>query len=557
LEARGADRAIRHQEVVQALQAKATATQAALLSLLEEERAAGRVSRVEPYWIVNAVALRAQPAVIRNVARRSDVAWVAKDRVETLPVEPEIPPDLGPASADGASSEPGGALSCPAWSGIEPGLIAIGVPDLWDMGITGEEVLIGTLDTGADLVHPAIGARWRGHEPGVEPSEAWFDYWDESPVPEDTTECGSHGTHVMGTLLGRETTEPGEYVYQIGVAPGAHWIAARVFGAPHVGCSSSDASKLAGWQWLADPDGDPGTVDDVPHVINRSGGEKGPNGGLCRPDPEPIWEAIRAVEAGGSLTFFGAGNEGPDPETIISWASRIDTPTHAFAVGNVYVNPQATPWAIWNSSSRGPSPCDGATIKPELAAPGTDICSSVLGGYAYKTGTSMSTPHVAGGAALLRQAFPGATGQQIKTALLLSAHDMGAPGEDNDYGTGLLNVADAHAWLAAQESMYVHSIQFRGTTRFGVPPRHRVNSRIRVFDGEGQPLPGALVTARLWSPNRVRVRRAVTDPSGGAVLGINSVRGGTWKTCILDVKKEGYVYQPLDNRETCDWFIYP
>jgi hypothetical protein len=392
----------------------------------------------------------------------------------------------------------------------------------------------------------------------VDPSNAWFDYWDDSPVPEDTVECGSHGTHVMGTLVGQESTEPGEDVYQIGVAPEATWIAARVFGAPHIGCSSSDSSKLAGWQWLADPDGDPTTVDDVPHVVNRSGGEKGPGGGgLCRPDPEPMWEAIKAIEAGGTMIFFGAGNEGPDPASIISWASRIDTPTRAFAVGNVYVNPQATPWAVWNSSSRGPSPCDGATIKPEVTAPGTDVCSSVLGGYAYKTGTSMSTPHVTGGAALLRQAFPGATGEQIKTALLDSARDMGAPGEDNDYGTGFCHVADAHAWLAAQDSVHVHSIQFRGTTRPGTPPRHRVASRVRVLDGEGQPVPGALVVARLWAPNRVQVKRSVTDPSGGAVLALGSVRGGVWKTCVLQVRKDGHLYRPQDNRETCDWFSYP
>jgi hypothetical protein len=96
---------------------------------------------------------------------------------------------------------------------------------------------------------------------------------------------------------------------------------------------------------------------------------------------------------------------------------------------------------IANFSSRGPSGCDHSTIKPEVSAPGVAIRSSYLdGGYAVLSGTSMSAPHVAGAVALLRQYNPSATPGEIKLALMNSAADCGQPGEDNEYGWGVINV---------------------------------------------------------------------------------------------------------------------
>ncbi|MEO1447992.1 MAG: S8 family serine peptidase, partial [Bacteroidota bacterium] len=89
-------------------------------------------------------------------------------------------------------------------------------------------------------------------------------------------------------------------------------------------------------------------------------------------------------------------------------------------------------------------------IKPEVVAPGVTTRSARAGGgYTWFAGTSMATPHVAGAIMLLKEAFPTLTGEEIKTALYVSARDLGPIGEDNAYGNGIINVKDAFEALTA------------------------------------------------------------------------------------------------------------
>ena len=70
-------------------------------------------------------------------------------------------------------------------------------------------------------------------------------------------------------------------------------------------------------------------------------------------------------------------------------------------------------------SSRGPNIDD--TIKPDVTAPGVNILSAVLNGFALYQGTSMSAPHVSGAVALLRQLYPHLTPAQIKSLIVTTA----------------------------------------------------------------------------------------------------------------------------------------
>ena len=83
-------------------------------------------------------------------------------------------------------------------------------------------------------------------------------------------------------------------------------------------------------------------------------------------------------------------------------------------------------------------------VAVDLAAPGVDLISTIPGGdYALGTGTSMSSPHVAGVAALVRAARPGLDVDEVEAVLRASAVDLGAPGHDIVYGDGLVDAAAA------------------------------------------------------------------------------------------------------------------
>ncbi|MEX2322678.1 MAG: S8 family serine peptidase [Acidimicrobiia bacterium] len=98
---------------------------------------------------------------------------------------------------------------------------------------------------------------------------------------------------------------------------------------------------------------------------------------------------------------------------------------------------------IRSYSSRGPT-IDGR-IKPDLAGPDGvsnatyGITQNCNGGF---QGTSASSPHIAGAAALLRQAYPTATTEDLHQIIITLTRDAGVAGDDNDYGAGILSLGD-------------------------------------------------------------------------------------------------------------------
>jgi subtilisin family serine protease len=414
LAAEGASRAEQHRVVIASLCETAARSQAPLRAWLEAQRETGALAGYTPHWIANLAVVAARPGVIVALAARPDVAYV----------EPNFH-----ASPD----EPARGLALPGVRsvGVTPGLVAIGADRVWrELGITGEGALVAVIDTGVEASHPALAARWRGL---VAPAaECWLDLLGVSPlVPVDPQ---SHGTHVMGTLAG---LAPGD---SIGVAPGALWIATNAIG-QGVG-TPFDNDVIAAFAWLADPDGDPDTVDDVPDVVMNAWGV---NELLGYADCDSRWWAvIDHCEAAGVVALFSAGGDGPAPGSLRSPADRAATALSSFAIGAVDArDPDAWPYPLASFSSRGPSGCEVApelAIKPELAAPGVDIVSAVAGGgYASWSGSAMAGPHVAGVVALMRSANPELSVDSVKQILLDTARDAGPAGDDNGYGRGCVD----------------------------------------------------------------------------------------------------------------------
>jgi subtilisin family serine protease len=391
-------RAQRLRRVIEARQATATRSQAPIRALLRARAARGKVSRSTPLWVFNGISVTATADVIRELAARADVARIDPDDVPVVPT-------AGPP---------------------EPNQAAVRAPALWNLGDTGQGVVVATLDSGVDVSHPDLASRWRGG------SNSWYDPYGQHPTT--PTDLSGHGTATTGVIVGGDAGGT-----SIGTAPGATWIAAKIFN--DKGSATATAIHQA-FQWVLDPDHDPTTAD-APQVVNGSWAIGSAPG--CDLSFQPDLQALRAA---GILPIFSAGNFGPGGSTGVSPANYPE----ALAVGAV--DNQDVVYAF---SSRGPSTCGGRSgAFPDVVAPGVNITTTDRYGlYQVVSGTSLSAPHAAGALALLLSATPGLSADQQRSALTASAVDLGTPGPDSVYGQGRIDVLAARQWVQAQADFTV------------------------------------------------------------------------------------------------------
>jgi hypothetical protein len=225
----------------------------------------------------------------------------------------------------------------------------------------------------------------------------------------------------MGTMVGDDGG-----ANQIGVAPGAKWIACK--GCSTSSCASSHLTACA--QWVVNPGGG----QSPPDVVNNSwGGGGGDN-----------WyrSFVQSWRAAGIFPAFSNGNSGPNCSTS---GSPGDYPESYSSGATTNTD------AIASFSSRGPS-AFGSLIKPNVSAPGSGVRSSYpTNGYASLSGTSMASPHTAATVALVWAAAPGYEGNIGGTEQILN--DSAAPrlstqtcggvsgsvSPNNTFGRGLLD----------------------------------------------------------------------------------------------------------------------
>jgi subtilisin family serine protease len=394
--------------VVQALRDKAAASRSSIGSTLDAEEGEGRIRKVRDLWIINGFAMEASGEAIRMLAARDDVEEVIPDRIVSL----------GEPAARAAAAGTG------SWN-----LDMIGAPLLWQLGFNGQGVVVADLDSGVDLNHAALSAKWRGG------ANSWFDAFDAvdpfhpATVPYDVN---GHGTNTMGVMVAGNTTDN-----RVGVAPGATWMAAKIFDSQGNGSYSGIHQAF---QWLLDPDGDPTTAD-APDVVNCSWRldqvSPGTYDGTFAGD-------IQALNAAGIPVVFASGNSGPYPGTSVSPANNPG----AFSVGGTGSDDLVTA-----TSSRGPSAYDNS-VYPVVTAPGSGILTTALTGggnfpnsYTTVDGTSVAAPHVAGAFALLLSIDPNLGATAMEDAVRSTALDLGSTGSDNSYGAGRIDVIQAASAL--------------------------------------------------------------------------------------------------------------
>ena len=412
----------RAQTVVTTLRNKAQQTQGALLNYLESEKKNGKVKEIISYWITNLVFIEATSDVLHNLTKRDDIELLDLDAIVELdkPMQDEY------------------TMSNTGSESAETGLKVIKADVLWRLGFTGAGRTVMHIDTGVDGLHPALGPRWWGNN-----GRPWYHSWFDPIAPTSSApfDCGSHGTHTMGIMCGRNSAS-GDTV---GVAPDARWMAAGVTDCPG---ASYPSMNIAAYQWAMDADTNAATTF-MPDAISCSWQDPTVAGtAQCNSIYVPT---LNALEAAGIAVCFSAGNSGSGASTITPPKNINTDSVNVFCVGAVDGNTPGTPIASF--SSRGPSICGGTgtlLIKPEVSAPGVNVRSSLPNNsYGNNSGTSMASPHVAGAIALLKQVAPNMTGRQIKAILFSTATDLGAAGEDNTYGKGLINLEAAFQQMGA------------------------------------------------------------------------------------------------------------
>ncbi|WP_428266663.1 S8 family serine peptidase [Haliangium sp.] len=394
----------RGQYVYDTLVATAEASQAGVQATLD-----GDTVSYQSYWIANVIFVKGgSEELVAELASDAAVERITAD--ETMEIEP-------PQEADEEEMV----------QNVEWGIARIRAPEVWStFGVEGEDIVVANIDTGVDYTHPALVAQYRGNQGSGQFDHA-YNWFDPSSVCPTAAPCdnNSHGTHTMGTMVGDDDSSN-----QIGVAPGAKWIAAK-------GCESgycSQAALLASGQWLVAPtdlSGQNPRPDLRPHIINNSWGGGSGNGFYQ--------QIVDSWVAAGIFPAFSAGNSG-------SYCGSANSPgdyVNSYASGAFDSNN-----SIAYFSSRGPSVYGGET-KPNIAAPGVNVRSSIPGGgYGYKSGTSMASPHTAGAVALIWSAAPALVGDIEGTRALLdsaaidtAATYCGGDADDNNvFGEGRLDV---------------------------------------------------------------------------------------------------------------------
>lgn len=354
----------------------------------------------------------------------------------------------------------------------------IGAPAAWQAGLTGSGVPVAVIDTGVDATHPDLA--------GKVVASANF-------TGEPAGDRDGHGTHVASTVTGSGAVSGGRYR---GVAPGARLLDAKV--CTDRGCD--DDAILAAMEWSV--------IEQHARVVNLS------LGAFNTAELDPLEQAVNTLSAQyGALFVVAAGNAGPFPGTI-------DSPGSADAALTVGAVDRTD--TIADFSARGPRTGDGA-VKPDVTAPGVDIVAARADGtqagevvderYVRLSGTSMATPHVAGAAAILVQQHPEWTGEQVKAALMSSAHHVEGSGAF-EQGAGRVDVARAITapvtatpssvglglalWPHEDDQPLSETVSYRNAGSAEVT----LDLSVRATHTDGNPAPAELFTV---SPSRVVV----------------------------------------------------
>jgi subtilisin family serine protease len=475
----------KRQYVVNELKWFSQQSQQSIIDELDQFSRSGEASEVRSLWITNIINLYATPAVIGQLALNPAIERIDLDE-ERILIEPVDFTEV----ANIQERE------------ITYNVSIMNVPEVWDLGFFGEDVVVGVLDTGVNYNHNDLAGNMWSH-PDF-PNHGW-NFVNNNNDPMD---FHSHGTHCAGTVAGN-----GASGSQTGMAPSAKIMALMVLGADGGG---TEFGIWSGIQF---------GVEYGAHILSLSLGWQH----AWNPDRASWRNAMDNALAAGVINIVAAGNEGnqqaffPVPGNVRTpgdipapWRhpEQADTGGRS-AVVSVGASNQAD--NIAGFSSRGPvtwqnippyndypyNPGTGL-IRPDVVAPGVDVKSlrhNSNTGYTTMSGTSMATPAVAGVTALMISKNPGLTPEEISQLLEMTAVKL-VPHKNNTSGSGRVDaLAAIHAVNYPGPIYSYHSLNDEAGNNDGyLNPNEFILLNLAMINNSDNAFENVDVTIRSLSP---------------------------------------------------------
>ena len=423
--AKANDRKSKREVVVNELKSFSKSTQSDLMSILDAEAKSGKVEDIRCHWLVNAISCSASSEVIYLIARHNDVEVIAYDEMKYLLWDEEV-------------------KAVESTRGMTQNITHVKADDVWDLGYTGEGVMVAVIDTGVNFNHIDLADHlWDG---GEEYPNHGYNTIENS---HDVSDGFGHGTHCAGVVCGDGTSGT-----QTGIAPNATLMCIKVMDDSGYGSATSIS---AGMEFAIEHGAD---------VLNMSLGIPFASAAVR----EMLREAcVNALQCG-IAAAVAVGNDGqlqisfpvpnnvrvpggcPPPWIHPDQESNAGGLSCCIAVGAVDFNNVRAPFSsygpfTWQETSYADYPYEPGMglIRPDISAPGVGIISANPNnnnGHVSMDGTSQAAPCVAGVIALMLEKNPELTPAEISMILETTAVKI-EDNKNNYTGSGCIDALAA------------------------------------------------------------------------------------------------------------------
>ena len=436
------DKKVRRDALVDELKLFAEKEQAEVMSILNAEAKSMNVADIRSQWMTNYINCKASRDVIYLLSQHPDVMLIGLDQEKNM---------LWNEKVEKAEQSKGT---------LTENITKINADDVWEIGYTGNGVIVAVIDTGVNYNHIDLADHlWDG---GAEFPNHGYNTYDNNNDPMDHF---SHGTHCAGTVCGDGTSGT-----STGIAPDATLMCVKALSDEGTG---SAYTIQAGMEWAIEHNAD---------VLSMSLGvptatisEKTLLRNTC----------VTAMELG-VVASVACGNEGnmqwmnPIPDNVrvpgscpppwlhpdqadvnpggLSCVVSVGAVNYYDAAADFTSHGPVT-WQSTDYADYAYQPGIGL-IRPDVCAPGVNIVSLDFAsndGFATMSGTSMACPAVAGTMALMLEKKPNLTPADVSMILETTAQQL-TPNKSNVTGSGRIDALAAIEAVTSGDFRFVNYI---------------------------------------------------------------------------------------------------